>query len=83
MLEMPNTIAAVLLATVLAVLVLGLSIIGFFMLWHIGAKGGHASFNGMGDIIVMTYLHIEPAECHWPTIMLILKTMRIMCHATI
>ncbi|MEM5473673.1 DUF1499 domain-containing protein [Hoeflea sp. AS60] len=47
MLEMPNTIAAVLLATVLAVLVLGLSIIGFFMLWHIGAKGGHASFNGM------------------------------------
>ncbi len=47
MLEMPNTIAAVLLATVLAVLVLSLSIIGFFMLWHIGAKGGHASFNGM------------------------------------
>ena len=35
------------------------------------------------DIIVMTYLHIEPAECHWPTIILILKTMRIMCRATI
>ena len=34
------------------------------------------------DIIVMTYLHIEPNECHWPTIMLILKTMRIMFHAT-
>ena len=26
------------------------------------------------DIIVMTYLHIEPVECHWPPIMLILKT---------
>ncbi|SOE17633.1 uncharacterized protein DUF1499 [Hoeflea halophila] len=47
MLELPNTVAAVLLATVLATIVLGLSVIGFFMLWHIGAKGGHASFSGM------------------------------------
>lgn len=47
MLQLPNAVAAVLLATVLAVFVLGLSIIGFFMLWHIGAKGGHASFSGM------------------------------------
>jgi hypothetical protein len=46
-LEMPNAIAAVLLSAVIAVFVLGLSIIGFFMLWHIGAKGGHASFSGM------------------------------------
>lgn len=34
------------------------------------------------DIIVMIYLHIEPAECHWPTIMLILKMTRIMFHTT-
>jgi membrane protein YdbS with pleckstrin-like domain len=44
---MPNAVAAVLLSAVIAVCVLGLSIIGFFMLWHIGAKGGHASFSGM------------------------------------
>jgi hypothetical protein len=47
MLEMPNAVAAVLLATLISVFVLGLSIIGFFMLWHIGAKGGHASFSGL------------------------------------
>ena len=47
MLEMPNAIAAVLLSAVIAVFVLGLSMIGFFMLWHIGAKGGHASFSGL------------------------------------
>jgi len=46
-LAMPNALAAVLLASVLSAVVLGLSIIGFFMLWHIGAKGGHASFAGM------------------------------------
>ena len=47
MLDLPNAVAAVLLAAAVAVLVLGLSMIGFFMLWHIGAKGGHASFSGM------------------------------------
>lgn len=47
MLTMPNAIAAILLASVLATFVLGLAMIGFFMLWQIGAKGGHASFNGM------------------------------------
>lgn len=55
-LELPNTVAAVLLAAVLAVFVLGLSMIGFFMLWHIGAKGGHASFSGM----VMALLILIP-----------------------
>ena len=44
---MPNAVAVVLLASFLALIVLGLSIIGFFMLWHVGAKGGHASFSGM------------------------------------
>lgn len=53
MLAMPNAIAAVLLAAVLAVLVLGLSMIGFFMLWHVGAKGGHASFSGMVMALVI------------------------------
>ncbi|MEP3438350.1 MAG: DUF1499 domain-containing protein [Hoeflea sp.] len=46
-LALPNAVAAVLLASFLALIVLGLSIIGFFMLWHIGAKGGHAAFGGM------------------------------------
>ncbi|MDP3524915.1 MAG: hypothetical protein Q8S27_10070, partial [Hoeflea sp.] len=46
-LVLPNAVAAILLASVLAVIVLGLSIIGFFMLWQIGAKGGHAAFSGM------------------------------------
>ena len=56
MLDMPNAIAAVLMATLISVLVLGLSMIGFFMLWHIGAKGGHASFSGM----VMALLILIP-----------------------
>lgn len=56
MLDMPNAIAAILLAAFIAVFVLGLSIIGFFMLWHIGAKGGHASFGGM----VMALLILIP-----------------------
>ncbi|OCW55648.1 DUF1499 domain-containing protein [Hoeflea olei] len=46
-LVLPNAVAAVLLAAFLAVVVLGLSLIGFFMLWRIGAKGGHAAFSGM------------------------------------
>jgi len=46
-LVLPNTVAAVILASFLAVIVLGLSIIGFFMLWQVGAKGGHAAFSGM------------------------------------
>ena len=46
-LVLPNAVAVILLATGLAVIVLGLSMIGFFMLWHIGAKGGHAAFSGM------------------------------------
>lgn len=56
MLELPNTVAAVLLATVLATFVLGLAVIGFFMLWLNGAKGGHASFSGM----VMALLILIP-----------------------
>ncbi|WP_339758054.1 DUF1499 domain-containing protein [uncultured Hoeflea sp.] len=56
MLQLPNAVAAVLLAAVVAVFVLGLAIIGFFMLWHIGAKGGHASFSGM----VMALLILVP-----------------------
>ncbi|WP_417434927.1 DUF1499 domain-containing protein [Hoeflea sp.] len=56
MLDMPNAIAAILLAAFIAVFVLGLSMIGFFMLWHIGAKGGHASFSGM----VMALLILIP-----------------------
>ncbi|MBC7282154.1 DUF1499 domain-containing protein [Hoeflea sp.] len=46
-LVLPNAVAAVLLASFLAVIVLGLAIIGFLMLWQIGAKGGHAAFSGM------------------------------------
>ncbi|KJS10451.1 MAG: hypothetical protein VR78_14250 [Hoeflea sp. BRH_c9] len=46
-LDLPNAVAAILLASGLAIAVLGLSMIGFFMLWHVGAKGGHASFSGM------------------------------------
>lgn len=56
MLVLPNAIAAILLASVLAVFVLGLSMIGFFMLWHVGAKGGHASFSGL----VMALLVLIP-----------------------
>jgi len=56
MLQLPNAVAAILLAAVIAVLVLGLAVIGFFMLWHIGAKGGHASFSGM----VMALLILVP-----------------------
>ena len=47
MLTLPNAAAAELLAATLAAFVLGLAMIGFFMLWQIGAKGGHASFSGM------------------------------------
>ncbi|MDF1608540.1 DUF1499 domain-containing protein [Hoeflea sp. YIM 152468] len=47
MLDLPHAVAAVLLAAVVAAYVLGLAVIGFFMLWQIGAKGGHASFSGM------------------------------------
>lgn len=46
-LDLPNAVAAILLAACLSIIVLGLSMIGFFMLWHVGAKGGHASFAGM------------------------------------
>lgn len=55
-LAMPNTVAVILVATFLAMLVFGLAVIGFIMLWHIGAKGGHASFNGM----VMALLVLVP-----------------------
>lgn len=47
LLSLPNAIAVILLAAVVAAFVFGLAVIGFFMLWHIGAKGGHAAFNGM------------------------------------
>ena len=46
-LVLPNAVAAILLASFLAVIVLGLSMIGFFMLWQVGAKGGHAAFSGL------------------------------------
>ncbi|WP_417426425.1 DUF1499 domain-containing protein [Hoeflea sp.] len=56
LLTLPNTVAVILLATFLAAVVLGLAVIGFFMLWHIGAKGGHAAFSGM----VMALLVLAP-----------------------
>jgi hypothetical protein len=56
MLTLPNTVAVILVAAFLAVLVFGLAAIGFAMLWHIGAKGGHASFSGM----VMALLVLAP-----------------------
>ncbi|KGF70454.1 hypothetical protein LL06_04905 [Hoeflea sp. BAL378] len=46
-LVLPNAVAAILLASCLALIVLGLAMIGFFMLWQVGAKGGHAAFSGM------------------------------------
>lgn len=55
-LVLPNAVAAILLASFLAIIVLGLSMIGFFMLWHIGAKGGHAAFSG----IVMALMVLGP-----------------------
>lgn len=55
-LALSNTVAVILIATFLAILVLGLALIGFVMLWHIGAKGGHASFSGM----VMALLVLVP-----------------------
>lgn len=56
MLMLPNAVAAILLATGLAMLVFGLALIGFSMLWLIGAKGGHASFSGL----VMALLVLGP-----------------------
>lgn len=53
MLSLPNAVAVMLVAALLAVLVFGLAVIGFVMLWHIGAKGGHASFNGMVMALVV------------------------------
>lgn len=47
MLALPNAVAAIVLSAIIAAFVLGLSLIGFFMLWHIGAKGGHAAFSGL------------------------------------
>lgn len=55
-LALPNAVAVILIATFLAMLVFGLAVIGFIMLWHIGAKGGHASFSGM----VMALLVLVP-----------------------
>lgn len=46
-LSLPNAVAVILLAAALAVLVVGLSVVGFFMLWQIGARGGKAAFFGM------------------------------------
>ncbi len=46
-LEMPNAVAAIPAFGSDRGVRAGLSMIGFFMLWHIGAKGGHASFSGM------------------------------------
>ena len=40
LLSLPNAIAVILLAAVVAAFVFGLAVIGFVMLWHIGAKGG-------------------------------------------
>jgi hypothetical protein len=55
-LALPNAVAVILVATFLAMLAFGLAVIGFVMLWHIGAKGGHASFSGM----VMALLVLVP-----------------------
>jgi uncharacterized protein DUF1499 len=51
-----NAAAVILLAAVLAVLAAALSVIGFAMLWLIGAKGGRGSFWGM----VMALLVLAP-----------------------
>jgi hypothetical protein len=58
MLTLPNAVAVILLAAFLAALVFGLALIGFFMLWHIGAKGGHASFSGL----VMALMVLAPVS---------------------
>lgn len=58
MLSLPNAVAVILLAAFLACITLGLAVIGFFMLWQIGAKGGHASFSGL----VMALLVLGPVS---------------------
>lgn len=57
LLSLPNAVAVLLLAITLAVVVVGLAIIGFTMLWLIGAKGGRASFFGF----VMAAIVLGPA----------------------
>ncbi|PWW01915.1 uncharacterized protein DUF1499 [Hoeflea marina] len=47
MLSLPNAVAVILLAAGLAILVVGLSAVGFFMLWRIGARGGRSAFAGL------------------------------------
>jgi Protein of unknown function (DUF1499). len=56
LLALPNAVAVILLSAALAILVVGLSAIGFAMLWLIGAKGGRASFFGF----VMAALVLGP-----------------------
>jgi hypothetical protein len=57
LLALPNAVAVLLLATALAVVVVGLAAIGFVMLWLIGARGGRASFFGF----VMAAMVLGPA----------------------
>ncbi len=56
MVSLANAVAVILLAAVLAVLAAALSVIGFAMLWLIGAKGGRGSFWGM----VMALIVLAP-----------------------
>lgn len=46
-LSTPNAVATGLVAAFIAFIGLGLSIIGLYMLWHVGARGGKASFVGL------------------------------------
>ena len=56
LLTLPNAVAVILLAAIVSLFVLGLSAIGFTMLWLSGAKGGRASFAGL----VMAALVLGP-----------------------
>lgn len=52
-LALANAIAVILLAVVLAIIAAALALIGFTMLWLVGAKGGRASFWGLVMALVV------------------------------
>lgn len=47
LLSLPSAVAVVLLSGALAAFVVGLAVIGFAMLWLVGARGGKAAFVGL------------------------------------
>lgn len=57
MLAFDTAVAVLGVATVLSLFVAALALIGFVMLWHIGAKGGRAAFFGL----VMAAIVLAPA----------------------